>query len=59
MDRFASDASVFWYSFTWTRTRLDPYLIFFKYLIPDQYLIFHTRSAPTPSTKTVQVCGAL
>ena len=46
MDHFASDASVFWWSFTKTRSRLDPHLNFFKYPIPDQYLIFHTRSTP-------------
>ena len=46
MDHFDSDASVFWYIFTWTRTRLDLYLNFFKYPISGQYLIFHTRSTP-------------
>ena len=47
MDHFASGASVFWYSIMWTRTRLHPYLILFKYPIPDQYLIFHTSSTPS------------
>ena len=47
MDHVRSDANIFWYIFTWTRTRLDPYLN--KYPIPDQYLIFHTRSTPNTS----------
>ena len=41
MDHFTSDASV---------TLLEPYLNLFKYPIPDQYLIFHTRSTANQQT---------
>ena len=45
MDHFTSDAFVFLVEFYVDPKPTRPVLEFFKYPIPDQYLIFHT--APT------------
>ena len=56
----ASDASVFWWSgLEWPEPDSIRTWIFFKYPIPDQYLIFHTRSTPIPQYEHTVISGSL